>query len=89
MKSYSIETISLFFIYFYFVLEKLSLDYQFDDGPFSAVFLKERGSGTDDALFRTESNHTLIWIILNHRDTLVVLKWRVFFKLTIYRIENG
>ena len=74
MKSYSIETISLFFIYFYFVLEKLSLNYQFDDGPFSVVFQKERGSGADDALFRTESNHTLIWIILNHRDTLVVLK---------------
>ena len=74
MKSYSIETISLFFIYFYFVLEKLSLNYQFDDGPFSAVFVKERGSGADDAFCRTESNHTLIWIILNHRDTLVVLK---------------
>ena len=74
MKSYSIETISLLFIYFYFVLEKLSLNYQFDDGPFSAVFLKERGSGTDDSICRTESNHTLIWIILNHRDTLVVLK---------------
>ena len=59
---------------FYYVLEKLSLDYQFDDGPFSAVFVKERGSGADDSICRTESNHTLIWIILNHRDTLVVLK---------------